>query len=161
LNIQIISNKANSVPGFLPQNFITCPTKVKSALYKSLMRPTLEYACTVWAPHYHNDIQCIEAIQRRAARFVMNCYSKCQSATSMLHQLNWPTLDDRRNQLKLMMMYKILHGLMYVQHSLPLTYSNLDNTFHGHTCKFTQPATRVDCYKFSFERSARLIVIQD
>jgi len=89
-------------------------TKVKSALYKSLVRPILEYACTVWAPHYHNDIQRIEAIPRRATRFAMNCYSKYQSVTSMLHQLDWLTLDDRRNQLKLMMMYKILHGLMYI-----------------------------------------------
>jgi len=32
-HIQIISNKANSVLGFLHQNFNTCPTKVKSALY--------------------------------------------------------------------------------------------------------------------------------
>ena len=63
------------------RNFNTCQTKVKSALYncKSLMRPILEYVCTVWALHYHNDIQCIEVIQRRAARFAMNCYGKCQA----------------------------------------------------------------------------------
>ena len=77
------------------------------------------FTSTAWAPHYHNDIQCNEAIHR----FAMNCYSKYQSVTSMLHQLDWPTLDDRRNQLKLMMMYKVIHDLTYVQHSLPLTYS--------------------------------------
>jgi len=74
------------------------------------------------------------------------------SVTSMLHQLNWPTLADQRNQLKLMMMYKILHGLMHVQHSLPLTYSNLANAFCGHilTSLLNHTATRVDCYKFFF-----------
>jgi len=72
--------------------------------------------------------------------------------TRVLQACYTSSTDLRRNQLKLMMMYRILHGLIYVQHSLPLTYSNLDNTCRGHTCKFTQPATRlgVDCYKFSF-----------
>jgi len=149
-HIQIISKKANSVLGFLRRNFSTCPTNVKSALYKSLVRPILEYACTVWSPHCQKDIQCIEAIQRRAARFAMNCYSKYQSVSNMIHQLNWPTLYDRRNKLKLMMMYKIVNGLTYVQRNLPLMYSNLDSSFRGHTYKFTQPATRIDCYKFSF-----------
>ena len=68
----------------------------------------------------------------------------------MTQQLGWPMLEERRNQLKLTMMYKIINGLVYIQQNLPLTYSNLNNTFHGHTYKFTQPATRVDCYRFSF-----------
>jgi len=36
-------------------------------------------------------------------------------------------------------------GLVYVQNNLPLTYSNPDSILRGHTFKFTQPATRVDC----------------
>ena len=46
-HIQIILNKANSVLGFLRRNFNNCPTRVKSSLYKSLVRPILEYACTI------------------------------------------------------------------------------------------------------------------
>ena len=123
---------------------------MKSSLYKSLVRPILEYACTIWAPHCQRDTQRIEAIQRRAARFTMNRYGRYESVTNMLHQLDWPTLYVRRNQQKLMMMYKIINGLVYVQHSLPLTYSNLHSTLCGHSYKLSQPATRVDSYKFSF-----------
>jgi len=70
-------------------------------------------------------------------------------------QVCWMTLTGplfklrRRNQLKLMMLLKITRGLIHVENNLPLTYSNLDNILRGHTLKFTKPATRVDCYKFS------------
>ena len=41
-HITNISNKANSVVRFLRHNFNQCPTKTKSALYLSLVRPILE-----------------------------------------------------------------------------------------------------------------------
>jgi hypothetical protein len=37
-------------------------------LYKSLVRPILEYACPVWDPHLVKDIKMVEAVQRRASR---------------------------------------------------------------------------------------------
>ena len=64
-----------------------CSTKIKGELYKSMVQPILEYACNVWCPHCNKDIKLIEAVQRRAARFCMNCYSRYESATSMLETL--------------------------------------------------------------------------
>jgi len=46
--------------------------------------------------------------QRRTARLAENCYSRYQSVTDILQQLDWPTLNERRNQMKLIMMYKII-----------------------------------------------------
>ena len=91
-HIKIISSKANSVVGFLRRNFNHCPTKTKSTLYLSLVRPILEYAATVWAPYHHTDISQLEAVQRRAARFTMNCYDCYQIVTDMVYSLAWPTL---------------------------------------------------------------------
>ena len=112
-HITNISNKANSVVGFLHCNFNQCPTKTKSALYLSLVRPILEYAATVWEPHYHTDIYQLEIVQRRAARFAMNCYNYHQSVTEMLHSLEWPTLVKRRNHSKIIMMYKIVYKIVH------------------------------------------------
>jgi len=97
------------------------------------VRPILEYTCTIWPAHGQTDIRSVESVQRRVAIFTLNRYDKYQSVTSMLDELDWPTLQTRRNQLKLMMLFKITHGLVHVQNSLPLTYSSPDKILRGHT----------------------------
>ena len=123
-HIKIISNKANSVVGFLRRNFSQCPTRTKSALYLSLERPILEYAATVWAPYHHTDIYQLEAVQRRATRFVMNSYDRYQSITDMLCSLEWPILAQHTDHSKIIMLYKIVHNIVHIQLDIPLTYSN-------------------------------------
>ena len=49
-------------------------------------------------------------VQRRAARFVKNEIVRTSSVTTLLNDLKWTTLQERRNQTKLTMLYKILHG---------------------------------------------------
>ena len=46
----------------------------KTAAYSSLIRPILEYCCTVWNPHTQEYINKLEMVQRRAARYVTNRY---------------------------------------------------------------------------------------
>ena len=152
-HIVSIAGKASSVYGFICRNFNNCPAKIKSALYKSMVRPILEYASKVWSPYHNKDIQCIEAVQRRAARFIVNCYSRYQSVSNILHRLNWPTLEEHRNELKLIMMYKIVHGHVHIQPILPVIYSFSNNgTIRGHNNRLLQPATRTDIYKYSFSQ---------
>ena len=69
---------------------------------------------TVWSPHHQSDIYQLEAVQRRAARFVMNCYDRYQSVSHMLYELNWPTLAKCRENLKTIMLYKIIHNLVHI-----------------------------------------------
>ena len=53
-------------------------------MYKTYVRPTLEYASSVWDPHTIDLISHIEMVQRRAARFVKADYSQQNSVTLML-----------------------------------------------------------------------------
>ena len=82
--IDIISNKANSTFGFLRWNLKYCPRGLKETAYMSLIRSKLEYCASTWDPHLAKDIDKIQRINRRAARFVSNDYRWRSSVTSML-----------------------------------------------------------------------------
>ena len=61
-----ICGKANKTLGFLRRNLNIGSTSAKEHAYKLLV----EYACSVWDPHLKSDINKIEMVQRRAARYV-------------------------------------------------------------------------------------------
>ena len=89
--------KANRSLGFLWRNLSSCPEGVKEAAYKALVRPHVEYASSVWDPHLKKHVKQIEGVQRRAARFVKNCYTREPgTVTNLLNELNWIPLKVRR-----------------------------------------------------------------
>ena len=92
-------------------NLSKCPQDIKDQAYKSLVRPHLEYASAVWDPYRQCHIDKIEMVQRKAARFVTNTYSREPgTVTNILQSLGWPTLETRRKGARLILLYKILHG---------------------------------------------------
>ena len=62
-------------------------------------------------PIHPESIDKLEAVQRRAARFVLNRYHNT-SSTRMLALLRWPSLEQRRKTSRLGVMYKIYNGLI-------------------------------------------------
>ena len=144
-HIKQTTSKAIRVNGFLYRNLYHCPITVKLNCYKAMVRPIIEYASPVWDPHTSLYINHLEAVQRSAARFCCKDYSRFSSVTSMLSSLNLPSLRDRRIRAKLLMMYKIIHQLVCIPDDfLAPKYPSLRRGY------FTQPDTRVDCFKFSF-----------
>ena len=81
-----------AMKSFLQCSISKCPALTKSNCYKALVKPILDYASTVWLPH-RRDINAIENVQIRAAKFVHNNYTWYASVTQMLSNLNWPTLS--------------------------------------------------------------------
>ena len=64
-HIDIISRKANQTLGFLKRNIWVHNKDLKSIAYKTLVRPQLEFASTVWYLHHDNNINKLEEVQRR------------------------------------------------------------------------------------------------
>jgi len=65
-------------------------------LFKAVQRPNLDYATAVWDPYRQEQIDSIEAVQRRAARFIKRDYKRTSSITEMLQSLDLELLEDRR-----------------------------------------------------------------
>ena len=84
--------------------------------YKILVRPIVEYSSTVWSPHTDQNIEKLEMIQRRVARWTLHNYST--------YAVSWRSLEQRRSDSRLCLFYKIIHGLVaidlppYVVHPL-------------------------------------------
>ena len=114
IHINSITKKASSTLGFMRRNLRSCPQECRKAAYFSLVRSKLEYSATVWDPYYHGDIDMLENIQRRAARFICNDFRSRQAGavTNMLNSLQLPPLAERRKHLRLTLLYKISKGLV-------------------------------------------------
>ena len=110
-HIRNVCSKANRTLGFLRRNLFSCPQDVKEAAYKSMVRPILEYGSTVWDPHCNGLNDELENVQKRTARFVTRTYSnETGSMTGILEELNWETLQKRRKDNRLILLYKGLKG---------------------------------------------------
>jgi hypothetical protein len=62
---------------FLRRNLNKCSKEVKEKAYTTLVRPNLEYGSSVWDPFRQYQIDAVEMVQRRAARFVTGQYNQC------------------------------------------------------------------------------------
>ena len=96
------------------------------------VRPILEYACSAWSPYTQVNINKLEMVQHRAARFI-----------AMLAKLNLPSLAQRRVNTKLVTFHKIINQ----QIQIPNNDLNLVHTAtRGHHRRYTRPLSRVDCH---------------
>jgi hypothetical protein len=60
IHISRITSNANTSLGFIKRNVITKNEKVKELPYKSLVRPQVEYASTIWSPYTKTNIDQVE-----------------------------------------------------------------------------------------------------
>ena len=60
--------KANRMLGMISRTIKDRNPKTMTSLYKSLVRPHLEYSSVVWNPHYHKDKILLERVQHRFTR---------------------------------------------------------------------------------------------
>ena len=78
------------------------------------MRPVLEYCSSAWDPGQIGHIKQVEAVQRKAARFVSGDWSRYSSVTDILQQLGWQSIQERRLIRRLVLMYQAHHGLFAI-----------------------------------------------
>lgn len=147
-HVSAVSKKACGVRAFLNRNIKTQNRKVKAAAYTSYVRPTVEYASTVWDPHTQKNINKLEQVQRTSARYVTGNYDYTSSVSQMTHDLQWPTLAERRKHSRLTMMFKIIKQLVDIDSSAYLTWSQ--SATRGHCSRLLQYTCNSNAYASSF-----------
>ena len=78
-------------------------------LYKTIVRPHVEYATTVCTPLFKKDMIAIENVQRRATKLV-SCI-KYLSYPERLRKLGLLSLECMRERADLIVVYKIMHTI--------------------------------------------------
>ena len=124
----MICGKARQTLGLLYRQFYgKCDSGSLLKLYISLVRPHLEYACPVWAPHSHKDIHLIERVQMFGVKIISGewnaAYHDC------LGQFGLVTLERRRLDLSLCLLYKYVNSMCYF-HVIFISQSLLFGTLH-------------------------------
>jgi hypothetical protein len=79
-------------------------------IFKTVIRPIVEYATPVWSPCLAKDIAEIERIQRKITKCISGMSNL--SYEERLRRLGLPTLEIRRKYFDLIECYKIVHGLV-------------------------------------------------
>ena len=146
-----VCNKANSILGFLKRNTQNCPKQIKEKCYNTLVKPILNYGCSVWDPHHSNQIQNLEKVQKNAARYVTNNYSFLPGSTqNNMNELRWQTLAEQRAKSKLITLYKGLNNLIEIPTDHFKANVNKRHTRQSGNQKLTIPHSKIDSHFHSF-----------
>ena len=141
----------------LRRNLYMGSVQLKQNAYFALVRSILEYGCCVWDPFTQDNIRRLENIQRRSARFVRKDYSKSTSVTSLLEDLGWASLQERRAQAKICLLHKITHNIVATEKHQYLTNRFTRSSRRFHTLAYSQHMSSSNAYKYSFFPSTILV----
>ena len=104
------TNKANRVLGLIKKSFSYLNSDMLVHLYKSMVRPILEYGNIIWGPHYLMDQKKVEKIQRRATKLITGLHDS--NYATRLMELRLPSLNYRRQRGDMILLYQIFNHMV-------------------------------------------------
>ena len=142
-HINSISSKASRTLGFIKRNFKHLDEDSFITLYKTKVRPTLEYASPVWSPQLTKDKMKLERIQARFTKIIPKY--RHLPYPERLRRLGIPSLEYRRLRADLIEVYKVLHNLTNINPLSILPPTHTTST-RGHSLKLTKERPRTSTY---------------
>ena len=122
--------------------------EVLSSIYLTLVRPLLEYACSVWSNLTAAQASKLQDIQNRAARLATHSVSFA-SIASMHEELGWTPLDVRRKYFRLLFYKKLLSGMMP-------PYLTSQVALHNHQYNTRQTKAKTYTHRFAAFKNSLL-----
>ena len=119
------------------------------------MRPLLEYASIVWDGCTNYEKESLEKLQYEAARVVTGL-TRSVSIQSLVKEIGWVSLSDRRKIQKLVIFYKYKNGILpqYLESLFPDTVATTSNYNLRNNNNHVTVARRSQLYANSFIPSA-------
>ena len=149
-HVDSICKRANSSRAFLSRNLRSCTKDTHDITYITYLRPTVEYASTVWDPHTCRNTNKREQVQCHSARYVTgNRDYNCR----MVQDLGWSTLEQHCWNSRLTVMYKIFNH--QVDDDFLSKCSLSQSITRGHASCIVQPKCSCVICSNSFPRTTR------
>ena len=140
------ASAANRILGMINRTFSHKSRFLIDTLYKSLVRPHLDYCAQAWRPFLRKDIDLLEKVQHRASRMVQEC--RGWSYDQRLNSLGWSTLENRRLRGDMIQVFKFIKGFNI---NAPNMFFSMSTTgLRGHEFKLFKRGSSTNIGKFSF-----------
>ena len=150
-HISSVVTKASQRLAIMKRLKYTLHRSTLERLYKTIVRPILEYGCVLFDGCTQSDSQLIKSIQYQAARICSGALWNTNKE-SLLSEMGWDTLYSRRQYFKILVLYKMYHGLVppYLS-DIPLSLvSNVQSYSLRNAHHIRPPKTRTSRYARSF-----------
>ena len=134
-HISLTVNRANRLVGLIKRAFSYLDEETLLVLYKTLIRPILDYGNTIWFPTLKKDIRAIESVQRRLTKILPELSHI--SYEERLRKLNLTTLDYRRHRMDMIQTFKIINKIDDIKMEGLFEFS--DSITRGHSLKLKKP----------------------
>jgi len=144
------ARRARSVLGMVRRNFRRLDPEDLLLIYKTYVRPHMEYCVQAWSPYQIKDIQCLERVQRTATKLVP--VLRKLPYEERLQRLGLTTLEKRRCRGDLIETFKIMTGKEKVSSQQFFKPSNTGHDCRGHSMKLAVTSCRIDIRKNFFSR---------
>ena len=150
-HISEISSKATKTLGFLRRNFAFAHKSTKEVAYKTLFQPKLVYAVPIWSPYSKLQINQVEKVHRTAARWACRRWRNTSIVSTMLDELEWPSLEARTDRSSLLLFHKIHVGAVSIEKHMYLTPAHsFKSTRASHSAQYCKYQTYSDALKNPF-----------
>ena len=145
LSFEVHVNKAvltaNKITGIIKRNFKYMGEEILLNLYKTLVKPYLEYSSVVWDPITLRDQRMIEGVQRRATKLIPDMEDL--NYEQRLTKLGLPSLQYRRVRADMIQVFKIVTGLDRINSKIFFEFAH-DSKTRGHKYKLQKPRYRTN-----------------
>lgn len=140
--------KARSVLAMVKKNFRRLDICSFQLIYKTYIRPHLEFCIQVWSPHLKKDIECLEKVQRAATRLVPTL--RKYDYQTRLQRLRLTTLTQRRKRGDAIETFKLLRGKEKVGYEQFYKLQATGHDTRGHSLKLQHQRSRLDIRRCFF-----------